>query len=437
MQQAVVAASTYLLVLAARHTTAGAMEQAAACALAFAALLVLVYVPNTVSIYYLQRWRLASLERFMSLFVTLNKSKTTLRHAQVRRQHESALTNEAPVLFEQVTVLRYELASTVLSALLNVAVIGLVVAPSLLLWYGLAGMLLALSSRLSQRRIQSVAEGMQDQRKQLSAIILGAWENVFAGNPANLRAWQEHFDAGLRGMRGAALRYDLTRSVISGVTVSCAVVRIAVGNAWYFLQNRHDLVNLTALLVTLPRQLQTVQHVFAFFNVLISYKGVGQQFEGLGRLLDLGSRADESLQHVNLSRISVWVDGVPAAVRTPQDFVALLKAKRGIRVTLRAPNGAGKSTLIAYAAERLHPKRVYVPSYTTELEFSGVSFHGLSDGRRAMAMLEALGNQPESDFILIDEWDANLDADNVALMDRRIDEWVAAGRTVVETRHRS
>lgn len=437
IQQAVVAASTYLLVLAARHATAGAMEQAAACALTFAALLVLVYVPNTVSLYYLQRWRLTSLEQFMALFVALNQSKTTLRHAAVRRQHESALTNEAPVLFEQVTQLRYELTSTVLSALLNVAVISLVVAPSLLLWYALAGMLLALSSHLSQRRIKSVAEGMQDQRKQLSAIILGTWENVFAGNPANLRAWQGHFDAGLRGLRGAALRYDLTRSVISGVTVSCALVLIAIGNAWFFLQNRHDLVNLTALLVTLPRQLQTVQHVFAFFNVLISYKGVRQQFEGLGRLLDLGSRADESLRHVDLSRISVLVDGEPVAVHTPQDFVSLLKAKRGVRVTLRAPNGAGKSTLVAYAAECLHPERVYVPSYTTELEFSGASFHGLSDGRRAMAMLEALGSQPEGDFILIDEWDANLDADNVAIMDSRIGDWVAAGRTVVETRHRS
>lgn len=437
IQQAVVAASTYLLVLAARHATAGAMGQAAACALAFAALLVLVYVPNTVSLYYLQRWRLASLEQFMALFVALNKSKTTLRHAAIRRQHESALTNETPVLFEQVTQLRYELTSTVLSALLNVSVIGLVVAPSLLLWYAPAGMLLALSSHLSQHRIKSVAEGMQHQRKQLSAIILGAWENVFAGNPANLRAWQEHFDAGLRGLRGAALRYDLTRSVISGVTVSCALVLITVGNAWFFLQNRHDLINLTALLVTLPRQLQTVQHVFAFFNVLISYKGVRQQFEGLGRLLNLGSLAVESLRHVDLTRISVLVDGAPVAVRTPQDFVSLLHAKRGVRVTLRAPNGAGKSMLVAYAAECLHPERVYVPSYTTELAFSDTSFHGLSDGRRAMAMLEALGSQPEGDFILIDEWDANLDADNVAIMDSRIGEWVAAGRTVVETRHRS
>jgi hypothetical protein len=225
--------------------------------------------------------------------------------------------------------------------------------------------------------------------------------------------------------------------VISSVTVSSALVLITIGNTWFFLQNRHDLVNLTALLVTLPRQLQTVQHVFAFFNVLISYKGVSQQFEGLGRLLDLGSRADASLRHVDLSRISVLIDGMAAAVRTPQDFVALLKAKRGVRVTLRAPNGAGKSTLLAYAAECLHPERVYVPSYTTELEFFGTSFHGLSDGRRAMAMLEALGSQPEGDFILIDEWDANLDADNVAIMNHKIDGWVAEGRTVVESRHRS
>ncbi len=106
-------------------------------------------------------------------------------------------------------------------------------------------------------------------------------------------------------------------------------------------------------------------------------------------------------------------------------------------MTLRAPNGVGKSTLVAYAAERLHPGRVYVPSYTTELEFSGTSFHGLSDGRRAMAMLEALGGQPVGDLILIDEWDANLDADNVAITNCRISEWVAAGRTVVETRHRN
>lgn len=437
IQQIVVAASTYLLVLSARHATAGALDEAAACALAFALLLVLVYLPNTASVYYLQRWRLASLERFMTEFVRLNRGKTTLRHAEVRRHHEAALTNEAPVLFEQVTLLRYELASTVLSALLNVAVIGFVVAPGILLWYAAAGVLLAVSSRLSQQRIKAVAEGMQSHRKQLSGIILGAWENVFAGNPPNLHAWQGKFDAGLRELRHAALRYDLTRSVISGITVSSALVLIAIGNAWYFLENRYDIVSVTALLVTLPRQLQTIQHVFGFFNVLISYKGVRQQFEGLGRLLDLGSRADESLQYVDLSRIHVQVGGARVDVRTPHDFVALLKDRRGVRVTLRAPNGAGKSTLVAYAAEQLHPGRVFVPSYTTELEFPDESFHGLSDGRRAMAMLEALGNQSDGEFILIDEWDANLDPDNVAIIDQRIEDWVTAGRTVVEIRHRA
>ena len=377
-----------------------------------------------------------SLERFISTFVLKNSGKTTLRHPEVRRQNESLLTNETMTVFEQVTNLRYDLISTVLSAVLNVAVIGLVVAPGVLIWYGLAGVLLALSSRMSQKRIQVVASNMQDRRKRLSGVLLRAWENIFSGNSTNLMVWNENFADRLQSLRQAAVRYDITRSIISGLTVSAALLLIAIGNAWYFAEHRTDIIGLSALLITLPRQLQTIQHIFSFFNVLISYKGVREQFEGIGRLFDLHDQVASALKYVKFKEIEIYVNRERKQFDTVEDFLRLIEHSPAMRITFRGANGVGKSTLLAYIAEYFTQDRVFIPSYTTEFEFPEEATAGLSDGRRAMTALTILGNE-ENRFILIDEWDANLDFSNVTLMDSQIDNWVARGRTVIETRHRT
>jgi len=59
----------------------------------------------------------------------------------------------------------------------------------------------------------------------------------------------------------------------------------------------------------------------------------------------------------------------------------------------------------------------------------------LSTGERKLAELSAVLADANCQYLLLDEWDANLDAAHIEQMNHRIDA-VAESKVVVEVRHR-
>jgi ABC-type transport system involved in cytochrome bd biosynthesis fused ATPase/permease subunit len=60
---------------------------------------------------------------------------------------------------------------------------------------------------------------------------------------------------------------------------------------------------------------------------------------------------------------------------------------------------------------------------------------GFSSGERQLKSLEEIVNSTEAKVYLLDEWDANLDADNKAKADALVDQLAARAR-VIEISHR-
>ncbi|MGE0528985.1 MAG: hypothetical protein AB7G93_10455 [Bdellovibrionales bacterium] len=435
LQQMVVATSTYILIAATRLASAERFDQAVVFLIAFAASLILVYVPNTISLVYLQKWRLDSFGRFVEEFVRRNKGKTTWAHNRDKANYESWLTNEALTVYDNATNLWYQVISIFLSSVLNVMVIAWVIDLGILAWYAAGAGVLSVSHRLFQGHLAAASVQVQSARNMLSRSLLTAWENVFTGNRYNLMNWRAQFAESMTRTRMSVVAYDLTRSLVSSVTVSLAVLFVAAGNGIFLLVNRDNGPQVAALIITFPRQLQIIQNIFAFFNIYLNWSGVREQLKQLDSVLGVSEVSRDPTAFVKVHQISLSQGDRVRKFQSIREFMKYIQSATPGRFTLRGRNGTGKSTLLSLLSEQTGEASFFLPSKFADLSFVNADALTDSDGNRLLAAVRELKELGEIRYILLDEWDANLDKENLHVIDLEISE-LARNHVVVESRHR-
>lgn len=416
LQQLVVASSTYFILQAIRHSTAGDLPMGIKYLVAFVLSLVLVYIPNTLSMLYLQKWRLASIEQFVQAFVQYNKGKVAQGHSRNKAQSESWLTNESFSVYDEVTNLLYQIYSTLTNAVFNILVIALALDSRILAWYLLASLILVTSNFVFKAQLTKAALNLQSTRKDLSNTMLSAWDNIFIGNKHNFDLWQTRFKSGIQESKKSAAQYDLVRSLISGGTVSIALLVVATGNGIFLWENQSNLSVLVGLMITLPRQIQIIQSIFSFFNLSLAWTGAHQQLKELENILGVGQLPVDSSPYIRLDEIALTTRGQS-------------------RWTLRGKNGSGKSTLLSKIKEQLGETAFLLPSRYADLRFQN-EFLAESDGNRLLKVFQEIANLKDVQFVLLDEWDANLDGENLAKIDAAI-QTLSLDKVVIESRHRA
>jgi ABC-type transport system involved in cytochrome bd biosynthesis fused ATPase/permease subunit len=209
---------------------------------------------------------------------------------------------------------------------------------------------------------------------------------------------------------------------------------LTAGNGIYYLENYEHLPAVAALFITLPRQLQIVQNIFALFDLLLSWQGVRQQLAQLEHTLSLTQVQKDLTQYVQLEQLSFSVDGCTKRYTGVSEVLGALKQTEPRRVTLRGRNASGKSTVLAMLAEATGEESFYLPTNYVDLAFATRGLGDRSDGARMLGVFQEISEITGLRYVLLDEWDANLDKENVALIDATIAR-LARHKVVVESRH--
>lgn len=316
----------------------------------------------------------------------------------------------------------------------NILVIALALDTRILGWYVLAGAVLVASNFFFRSTISSASLAVQGSRSELSTSMLSAWQNIFVGNQHNFENWNSTFTKRMTKARTAATSYDLTRSVISSGTVSVALLIVATGNGIFLWDNRESVSLMAALLITLPRQLQIIQSIFAFFNLTLSWTGTREQLRELEAVIRVSQKPNESKNYVKFDEIELF-NGKESLFH--QDFDSIkqqLKTFGNGRWTLRARNGAGKSTLLSLLKEDMGESAYLLPTNYEDLCFKA-DFLNHSDGNRLLTVFQRISELENVKIIILDEWDANLDGVNLNRINDMIEK-LAVDKIVIESRHR-
>ncbi len=426
-EQAIVASSTFWLARLAAGLVGGG--NLAWPFTGFVASLTLVYIPSIAKRTALAKAKITALERYIDACVRelwclphLSRSQAFQHDRRASIETESFL-----VIDEAFDFADFSLGLS-LNVVFNVVALSAVFGARLLWAYMLTAVIAVAATAASVRRVRSDSALMQKSRSQAYGALADAWDAVTLGNTYNMRLWKEGFARKIASYRASASGAVARLELLTSATLWVSILPVVVVLARAMFGAASSVVTQTMVLATLPRQIQVIQCIADIVNCLLKWSAVRERVTGLFRAVAVRPGAKGLTGSIRPEKI-VCMNAAGASVRL-DDFCP---PKTG-RLTIRGENGSGKSTFLLEIKRRYPQASLILPTHS-RLLFSSVADADVSTGQRLVRILEELRGVEPLSLLLLDEWDANLDGENMRRVDVAIDE-LARRCCVVEVRHR-
>ncbi len=438
VQQAMVAATTVAIALAAAAVTGG--SDPTAPLLFFCALLLSASLPEILIECEKERSKYWLFSKAVGRAVRENRGATAAYfNRSVRGEKEPFVDTELWLVVSDNVLYAADAFTTLLNILLNtIAVAGLLDASFVLAFSASAGVSVA-GAALSFRLIRARTEAAQDSRASMFSMLRMAIPNVWIGNAVNCREWGSAFSGRLHRSERDQLGLAFSRSGLSSAATIAGSLPYLIAVSSYALANLGNLPALSALVAMLPRQVSILQNM----GVIVAYATQLSERVARTRLVMGNLMLNESERGaggaIDWEKMRVCRDGEAseaARLLDPSDVDGAFCGFAPGRYTLRGTNGCGKSSLLARIKEGFADRAYLLPSNPV-LYFSEFEGREASSGQavdRVLRLIEGGGAGENVEVFLLDEWDANLDSEKRAEHDARIAE-LAKKKCVIEVRH--
>jgi ABC-type transport system involved in cytochrome c biogenesis ATPase subunit len=418
------------------------------------------YLAGAASWIFAERAGFGAFGRYMLHFARQNRFQTALlSDSAAREQAEPFLTGESfHICFDLTYDLQFYLR-LLFNLLFNAAVLGIEVDLGLPIAYGAAFVILALLQWLLRQRLAAAYLLNQRMTNRMTARTYNAWDNVFSGNRYNFTLWHRDFRQRLNAALVAQIRAILAREGWSAVSGVIALVIVLSATAWVAIQDAGNTGLLIGLAATLPRQIEMtldMHQLTAGFTDLLAIwtriKGVCEHIRP--------APAPAFVDRIGFGRIVLGEGGGERTCKSLAEAIQYVLSRRTGRITVRGGNGAGKSTLLAALKGHLRGRAYYWPSHDrlsfrfntamptasdqapnmainieAEEDYAAEEKSGHSSGERQLQALREIAANTDHAIYLLDEWDANLDAENRLVAQALVDA-LARRALVVEISHR-
>lgn len=427
IEQAIVASSTVWLVWLARGISGG--SGLLVPFLGFICSLTLVYIPSVWRRTALSKAKNAALLGYMDICAKgLYCVPHLCRSKKFQHGKKDFIETESFLVIDETMDFADTFLGLALNVLFNVFALSFAFGGRLLWAYLCSAAIGVFMARLLSCRVKKDSLAMQNERTKTYSALGEAWDAITLGNKYNLDLWQKHFGGSLDGYKNKAASAIFNIEVFTAMTLWLSVVPALALMAYVMFSPQSGVTIKTIVLATLPRQILVTQYIAELINYLLKFSAVRERLSGLARVPDLPADITAMTGTVAHDRI-VCTD--PAGRRV--DLDGFEPPARG-RLTIRGGNGAGKSSLLMELKKRYPRDSVILPAHN-RLRFNSVAGLDLSTGQKTCRVLDELCGIDSLKLVLLDEWDANLDSENMSKVDSMIER--LAGRCcVMEIRHR-
>lgn len=410
--------------------------------------LVIVYAPAFFGLVFLEKAKWSFIERYQMAFAAGIQKRARLRSDREQRTKRLPFfRNEIFVFSEEAAFFFFDAISSALNILFNLAVFAFILDVRFLIAYGVALVIVNLVVHRFGNSIHQASENAQGARAKLQNHLDFAWETLSIGNNRNLSDWRKVFQQTSGESSGLFTR---SQAIAEGTSILGMLVAMTpvIGVIFYlFYSQSSDYALLAILVATLPRQVQLIQYLYALVNYIARWKSLRARLQGLikripQKNLQDDEKADQRIdwKSIRFSQQASKGNTTPNQFDGVQGLVSFLSEQSHGRILIQGRNGAGKSSVLNIIKQSFSDAAFLLP-FSNEQYFEGISEKSLSSGeslieRMAWVFKNIFGTDPESHvkLLLLDEWDANLDADRVQEIDALISK--AANKfLIIEVRH--
>lgn len=409
---------------------------------------VLYYIPNGIAFILKTTWKQRAQRSFIEAFVSSNKQNIgEWSNKGLKEQKLSILTAEGPTALNALIDYLYDLTVYVMSVLFNIMALSIILEPLFAVTYGISLLVVFLVMKLKRRAQRQLTQKALTARVDLTQSLLASWDNVLLGNIYNFNIWrtktEQRLDRCLQ--RNVDLeRFDQFLAIFVSLITSIPSLLVV---AYLMVMNRHDPIKLSEFVVILPLLFNILSYTYQTLSLIFRWGMHRSKLTAIYRTIQPSKDAQVAMaKKVKWAKMQIFpaiVDGnttAPdqnvslAAPRMVGSHEELLKqAEQAGRLTIRGENGCGKSTALLMIKKALAQKAFFLPTHNQLSFFAETNKYSTGESLRNR-LIEIL-EKVDADVLLLDEWDANLDAENKERLSTLIDE-LASHKCVIEVRHR-
>lgn len=405
------------------------------------------YLPRCFACMSKINWKQESQRAFIHHFVDINRNQIgEWSNKGIREQKLSVLTTEGPNSLHAFIDYFYDLSTYVLSVILNIFALTIVVEPLFAPSYLLSLIVVIFVMRSKRRAQRKFTQKALTARIGLYQTLLCAWDNVLLGNYYNFKLWENKTNEKLKKcmQRNMELeRFDQFLAITVALITAIPSLTVVV---YYMYMNQGSVEKLASFAVTLYLLFMILSYSYQTLSLIFRWTMHWSKLRSVYKEVQPVKYCQTSLEKkikwpkLNLSTTldstiaphnHMSMPG-PLALRSSHDILDKLHSSG--RLTLRGENGCGKSTLLMLIKNTLSEKAFFLPTYNQQLSFTAET-NKYSTGESLKNRLVEILEKVDSDVLLLDEWDANLDEENRDRLSALIDE-IATKKCVVEVRHR-
>lgn len=407
----------------------------------FAGSLFLANIPETLSISHLNKAKLNAVQNFTQEFSKSYKNVPTLTlERKIRAEKEPWLTGESEKTIDESLSVLYSSASISLNTLLNIGTLAVIIDPKLILGYLISLGTIPLILKIFKLPLETLSLRAQKNRKSFNQILLSSWENITIGNNYNFNLWWTRFLKRLEKAKATTGKLVLVTGFSNLVAMLGIMLPVILNLFWLIKNNINDPKALTIIVATLPKQISVLFNMLGLFSSVMQWRS--SHYPKLTALIAstdiIPFSLSEMNERINFRNISINENDITHMINSVNDLILRIQTLRGGRITIEGGNGVGKSTLLCLMKQLSEDNVFYLPP-NSQLTFKSNLNTNFSSGQRMRAYLGELFNEMSTQtgkVILLDEWDANLDASNMQKVSAEID--IAARKNVIiEVRHKN
>ncbi len=427
LQQLLVAGGTYFLGELVRQFPIQGFQLSSAIILFFC-----IFLPGTIVHYWIvwcsvRACKLAQLNYLNEYIQTNYNHPTHWRNEKSKQQRHDIMCRGGQETIQSTVYFFADLTATGLNIILNTISIILVTDLTLGIVIVLAGLSGLTIIYFSGTKIADSSRDEMLSENRLNAHMSRSWDNIVLGNQLFFDRWKKHFNDLFSVTEKASLEVVKKRDwaiSVAGLITNGLVLGSAIFLAWL---NQENAGFVLAILVMLPRSLQIVMHIQIIQNYVAQWKTIREKLVVTNESLLTPESIDLS-SLIQDDNILIKSGEQNHSVREIDNLITNNKTGR---FTITGPNGTGKSSLLLKLKNKFSLSATYLPAHhqlmLREAQLS------LSTGEIALAALKDLEKE-NNGILFLDEWDANLSAENRVVLDRLIEQ-LSLERVVVEIRH--
>lgn len=398
--------------------------------------LIVVYIPSSLSNYFLELSVFKSFHRYISIFNRNHYGNSALsRDINYKNSKEPFIINESWVIINDLNAFYSTYLRTAINIIFSVAMLSYVINKELAVAYVLSIIIITIALILCSPKIKLISSEAQNARIKMIQVLSASWDNVLIGNRKNYSIWGRHFNNSHVKSKKSSVKSILWVEFSTNLTSIIAMTPIIYVLLDTMTKNLSDIGLLTALIATLPRQIMTVHYISDIALFSNEYSALKAQISGLVNSLYVERGSVES--NISWDNISIQDTAthtkISNEVLDAKSLKSFLKKTHKGRYTVSGPNGCGKSSLLLFLKENYGDNAYYLPAHSN-LFFQSSIDKTLSTGEKQICAINELKNSEHVNLLLLDEWDANLDSMNTSSLSITLDE-LSNTCCILEVRH--